>query len=130
MVIINKTANRAAILILSLLIISLAFYLGKTQSVNISKVDNSKFENQIKELQSTISTLSPNAKNIEDLGFQFPSVDTDQNCDDKHPIKIKIDKGVIKYYNSKNKSYIKVKADMCAVSEEVAKTIKGARLSI
>jgi hypothetical protein len=121
MVIINKTINKIAIPIIAILLLALSYFIGFQNSKSTKQVDIKSYENQINELKSTITTLTPNAKKLEDIGFKIPS--NEGKCIDEYKYKIKLDKGNNKIYKPNDKTYEKVKADICAKSEFQLKQI-------
>jgi hypothetical protein len=129
MVIVNNAVNKILLASAIILAIGFSFTLGKSQATKIREDNSSQYTSKIEELNKTIASLSKDAKNIEEFGFYFPNYEEAPTCTDKYPIKIKVTKGEYKYYPVNHKLYKKVKGDICAVSEEMAKKIKNNRLA-
>ncbi|MGL4758662.1 MAG: hypothetical protein ACRCXZ_04965 [Patescibacteria group bacterium] len=122
MISINKTPNSIAKYFIVFILLILSFFVGYTQN-RPKTIDISKYEKRTEELEKSIIILSKDYKKIEDLGLYIPNPDDSEICKETHPIKVKLEKGVNKYYLPENKNYKRTKADICLKEDSILKTL-------
>jgi predicted PurR-regulated permease PerM len=123
MVKVNKSLNIGIVFIVIIGIIIGSYYLGRSHgSSKIEKIvqqDNQELDNK-KEL---LEKIDKNTPTLASLGLSFPNIEESITCTPEQPIKIKLDKGVSKYYTPKHKQYKVIKADLCGKDEFLLKRI-------
>ena len=129
MVIVNNTVNKILLTSAVILLVGFSFSLGRSQATKVREDNSSQYTTKIEELNKTIASMSKDAKTIEEFGFYFPTYEEAPTCTEEYPVKIKVTKGEYKYYPTTHKIYKKVKGDICAASELIAKRIKNIRLA-
>jgi hypothetical protein len=113
-----------------LLFFGVGFYIGwKVKEANSTNSNTNLAQNNILTSQAAAQTeKSANIPKIESLpveGVSFIKANNPKNCPETHQIKGTFTLDVGYFYTKENKSYDRVKPDICFASEEFAKDTAG-----
>jgi exosome complex RNA-binding protein Rrp42 (RNase PH superfamily) len=128
MIQINSKLNYISIGILAIGCIATTYIIGKNHgSYRVEKITQTSTL-ELEKAQETIEQLSKTATKVTDLGLYFPTSEESSTCTKEYPIKVKLDKGIVKYYLTNHKQYKTIKAELCLSSEAVLKRIPNIKL--
>jgi len=103
-----------ALILATIAVFSLGFYFGFQYAHKKDLSLKAEFNEQVESNAEVNQEIKP----VE--GVFWIKSGADPICPSTHPIKIKFDSGVCFFYTKENKSYSRVKPNICAVDENFA----------
>ena len=127
----QRVLNYSGLILIALILFSIGFYFGYKNSEANLTLKSQSTENAVKDVASAITNSSESVsdtktselKNVS--GVFWIKAGKSPVCPPDYLIKGKFDSPASFYYMKDNKSYERVKADICFASEEIARDVAG-----